>query len=410
MSKYLKSKLGLTVLLVAMIGFGCDYATESVTPEITEDQIESLSPGDIIEGQYIVVFDIDDKAKAVNLEFVNDLRSAVTASANIPSDRISASYNVALQGFAANLSDSQVDILNRDERISYIERDKVVGLAPPCGTPNGGPCDPDDGDGGDDGDNGGDTIIPWGIDRVGGSVNYSGGAVSWVIDTGIQLDHPDLNVDVNRGFTAFTSGPDSRSADDGNGHGTHVAGTVGAFNGILGVASGVSQVPVKVLDRRGSGSISGVIAGVDYVAANANAGDVANMSLGGGASDALDAAVVSAANNGILFSIAAGNSSTWASNSSPARVDHPNTWTIAATDINDSFASFSNYGPPTSFAAPGVNVESTWISSGYRTISGTSMAAPHVAGILIVTGGTVSTNGQSSTAPDGETFPIASHK
>jgi len=246
--------------------------------------------------------------------------------------------------------------------------------------------------------------------RSGGSVNYTGSAVSWIIDTGIQLDHPDLNVDASRGFTAFTSGPDSRSADDGNGHGTHVAGTVGAYNNILGVASGVVQVPVKVLDRRGSGSVSGVIAGVDYVAANANPGDVANMSLGGGASQALDDAVIAAANAGVLFSIAAGNSGTSASNSSPARVDHPNTWTIAATDINDTFASFSNYGPPTSFAAPGVSIESTWTGSGYRTISGTSMAAPHVAGILIVTGGTVNSDGTSSTAPDGVNYPIASHK
>ncbi|TVR12432.1 MAG: S8 family peptidase, partial [Balneolaceae bacterium] len=245
---------------------------------------------------------------------------------------------------------------------------------------------------------------------VGGAVTYSGNRVSWVLDTGIQLNHPDLNVDASRGFTAFSSGPDSRSADDLNGHGTHVAGTIGGYNGILGVASGVVQVPVKVLDRRGSGSVSGVIAGVDYVAANANEGDVANMSLGGGASDALDAAVVNAANQGILFAIAAGNSGALASNSSPARVNHPNTWTIAATDVNDNFASFSNYGPPTSFAAPGVAVNSTWINSGYRSISGTSMAAPHVAGILLVTGGTVNFDGQSSTAPDGKTYPIASHK
>ncbi len=216
-------------------------------------------------------------------------------------------------------------------------------------------------------------------------------------------------MDANRGFTAFSSGPDSRSADDLNGHGTHVAGTIGGYNGILGVAVGVVQVPVKVLDRRGSGSISGVIAGVDYVAANASSGDVANMSLGGGASQALDDAVVNAASQGILFSIAAGNSSTWAANSSPARVDHPNTWTIAASDINDNFASFSNYGPPTSYAAPGVNIESTWINSGYRTISGTSMAAPHVAGILIVNNGNVNSDGQTSTAPDGVRYPIAAH-
>jgi len=418
MIKQTLNKIGFAVVLLALVAYGCDSVTE---PDLTEsvDTAEAVEPGSIIEGSYIVVFNPSEKGKAVDFTQLESLRSDIFASASITESNVVANYNVAVQGFAAQLDSHQLNNLKKDSRIAYIEKDKMVSLAPPCGTPRGGPCDPDDGDG-DDGDDGdgdggdggdsGDAVVPWGIDRVGGAVTYSGSRVSWVIDTGIQLDHPDLNVDASRGFTAFTNGPDSRSADDGNGHGTHVAGTIGAYNGIVGVASGVLQVPVKVLDRRGSGTVSGVIAGVDYVAANASSGDVANMSLGGGTSQALDDAVVNAASQGILFAIAAGNSSTWASNSSPARVDHPNTWTVAATDVNDNFASFSNFGPPTSFAAPGVSVNSTWINSGYRSISGTSMAAPHVAGILIVNNGNVGSDGQSSTAPDGVQYPIASHK
>lgn len=435
-------KLGISVLLLSMIAFGCDSVS---TPDISErdQEIEIAEPGTIIEGSYIVVFEPAEKGKTVDQLEIETMRSELFAKADISSERVIANYNTAIHGFSANLSDEQVRVLGTDSRVAYIEPDRIVALSPPCGTPRGGPCDPDDGDGdngdgdngdgdngdgdngdgdngdgdngdgdnGDDnGDNGdsGDAIVPWGIDRVGGAVNYTGNRVSWVIDTGIQLDHPDLNVDASRGFSAFTRGPDT-GVDDRNGHGTHVAGTIGAFNNIVGVASGVEQVPVKVLDRRGSGSISGVIAGVDHVAANASAGDVANMSLGGGSSQALDDAVVAAANQGILFAIAAGNSGTWASSSSPARVDHPNTWTVAATDVNDNFASFSNYGPPTSFAAPGVSVNSTWINSGYRSISGTSMSAPHVAGILLVNNGNVGSDGQSSTAPDGQNYPIASH-
>ncbi|PWN05366.1 S8 family serine peptidase [Rhodohalobacter mucosus] len=401
-------KLGFAALIIAMISISCDTVTQPAMEE--QVQTEPVA-GEVIDGQYIVVLnpdeaELDSRGKA----YAENFRLAVMNEAGISDDLIMSSYSTVFVGFSAKLDESQLNRLKLDPRVDYIEEDKIVTLAPPCGTPNGGPCEPDDG-GGDSGDGGGSTVItPWGIDRVGGSVTYTGSAVSWVIDTGIQLDHPDLNVDGSRGFTAFNSGPDSKSADDRNGHGTHVAGTIGAQNSILGVASGVVQVPVKVLDRRGSGSVSGVIAGVDYVAANANPGDVANMSLGGGTSQSLDDAVIAAADAGVLFSIAAGNSGTWASGSSPARVDHPNTWTIAATDVNDTFASFSNYGPPTSFAAPGVNVESTWTGSSYRTISGTSMAAPHVAGILIVTGGTVNSNGTSSTAPNGVSYPIASHQ
>jgi subtilisin family serine protease len=165
---------------------------------------------------------------------------------------------------------------------------------------------------------------------------------------------------------------------------------------------------VKVLDRRGSGSYSGVIAGVDYVAANASPGDAANMSLGGPVSTALDQAVLNAASKGIKFAIAAGNESQDANNSSPARVNHQNVFTISAIDQNDVFASFSNYGnPPVDYAAPGVSIFSLYKGGGTTTMSGTSMASPHVCGLLLM--GSIHSDGFAVGDPDGNPDPIAHH-
>jgi subtilisin family serine protease len=271
-------------------------------------------------------------------------------------------------------------------------------LAPPPGKGPGG--------GGGGGSTGQTT--PWGIARVGGAVNYTGSSVAFIIDTGIDLDHPDLNV-ANYGFNTFTSGKDSESLDDGNGHGTHVAGTVAAINnteGVVGVAAGALVVPVKVLNFRGSGTYSGVIAGVNYVAANGNSGDVANMSLGGPASQALDDAVL-AASSSVKFTIAAGNSSDDANKYSPARVNGTNIYTMSSMAEGDIWSSFSNYGnPPIDYCAPGSSVLSTWKDGGYKTISGTSMAAPHVAGILLF-GGSVNSGGTVKNDPDGNSDTIA---
>ena len=163
---------------------------------------------------------------------------------------------------------------------------------------------------------------------------------------------------------------------------------------MIGVAPGAPVVAVRVLDRRGSGSNSGVIAGVDYVAKNGRAGDVANMSLGGGVSAALDQAVINASAGGVRFALAAGNESSDANTSSPGRANGPNVFTVSAFAIGDKWASFSNYGnPPIDYAEPGVAIKSTWLNGGYNTISGTSMATPHLAGLLLTgavrSGGTV---------------------
>ena len=174
------------------------------------------------------------------------------------------------------------------------------------------------------------------------------------------------------------------------------------------MAPGATVIPVKVLDSRGSGSYSGVIAGVDHVAANGAAGDVANMSLGGPVSQALDDAVLAASQNGIIFALAAGNDSDDAHNHSPARVNGSNIYTISAMDVNDVFAYFSNYGnPQVDYCAPGINIKSTWMNGGYNTISGTSMASPHAAGVLLL--GNASTDGYMSGDLDSNPDPIIVH-
>jgi subtilisin family serine protease len=252
-------------------------------------------------------------------------------------------------------------------------------------------------------------VVPWGVPRVGGPVEAAAsGKTAWVIDTGIDPNHPDLNVDVSRAVSYVTRG--RYSTADANGHGTHVAGTIGAINNnidVVGVAAGATLVGVRVLDGSGSGLYSWVIAGVDYVAANAAPGDVANMSLGGGGSATLDQAVINAASQGILFAVAAGNDSANAGSYSPARANHANIYTVSAIDNTDNFAWFSNYGnPPVDVAAPGVNILSTKKGGGTTTMSGTSMATPHVAGLLLL-GLPLHTSGTALGDPDGIPDPIA---
>ncbi len=392
-----KIAAGALVLMLAVVG--CQNVTEI-------SNTDDLSGDKIIEGQYIVVMEpsADGKFKLGDVEQIEAVRSKVFANAELSETNVVAKYNNVLAGFAAQLDDAQLKKLRSNKNVKYIEKDRIYTFAPPCGTPSGGPCD--DGGGGGSGQE-----TPYGITRVNGGVTYSGSNVAWIVDTGIDLDHPDLNVDASRGFNAFTSGRDAKSLDDGNGHGSHVAGTVAAIDnteGVIGVAAGATVIPVKVLDSRGSGSYSGVIAGVDHVGANGSAGDVANMSLGGPTSQALDDAVLAASSNGIWFSLAAGNSSEDANNSSPARVNGTYIVTISAMNSSDNWASFSNYGnPPVDYAAPGVSVTSTWKDGGYNTISGTSMAAPHAAGVLLL--GNASTNGTVNGDPDGNPDPIIVH-
>ncbi len=368
-------------LLIWSCGESEQFSPMQPSSSPTEAALQKPS-SQIIPGKYIIVFK-DDVADVTNL--VAQLAKAHGAA-------VEHVYRHALKGFSANLPDAAVQRLRNDPRIKYIVPDAVVTVGP---TVNRGP-------------GGGSTgqVTPWGVTRVGGPLDGTG-KTAWVIDTGIDLDHPDLNVDVSRSANFVTRGKDS--PDDGNGHGTHVAGTIGAINNdidVVGVAANATLVAVRVLDNRGSGLYSWVIAGVDYVAQNAAPGDVANMSLGGPPNDALDDAIRAAADKGILFAIAAGNDGDDANNYSPARVEYPNVYTVSAIGEDDCLASFSNWGnPPIEFAAPGVNILSTAAGGGTTTLSGTSMATPHVAGLLLL--GAVNSDGTACNDPDGNPDPIA---
>lgn len=368
---------------------------ETVSEPTDENALNTFN--EPIPGQYIVVYSDQTKQKGYNKKAVEDKTNAVLAETNITDAEILNIFGNALNGATLRLTASQAAKLAKNKDVAYVEQDKIVTLAPPGG------------DGEVEASSTQET--PYGITRVNGVSGYTGSGVAWIIDTGIDLDHEDLNVDASRGFNAFTRGRDAKSLDDGNGHGSHVAGTIAALNntvGVIGVAPGATVIPVKVLDSRGSGSYSGVVAGVDHVAANGSSGDVANMSLGGPVSQALDDAVLAASQNGIIFSLAAGNDSDDANNHSPARVNGANIYTISAMDSSDVFAYFSNYGnPPVDYCAPGVSIKSTWKDGGYNTISGTSMAAPHAAGVLLL--GNATTDGYVSGDLDSNPDPIIVH-
>jgi hypothetical protein len=318
-------------------------------------------------------------------------------------------YENSIKGFTINLPCQAADrAFGASAWVARMEPDSIVSISK--GKPNRG---------------GDDTSLEqptqtqdWGVVRVGAPIDDDSEdnnvpsdftATAWVIDSGVDLNHPDLNVYQKGGFTVFSK--KQGGMDDQNGHGTHVAGTIAAIDnsmGSIGVAPGATIVPVRVLDRRGSGTISGVIAGVDYVAENAEDGDCVNMSLGGGISQALDLAVIKAAradpqkydkeldpaeyflHEGPYFVLAAGNNGEDAKNHSPARVggisDTDNIFTIAAIDNNNEMPSWSNYGEDVEYAAPGVSIFSLWKDGGTKTISGTSMAAPHACAVLMLKG------------------------
>ncbi|WP_083610164.1 S8 family serine peptidase [Pontibacter flavimaris] len=253
----------------------------------------------------------------------------------------------------------------------------------------------------------GETVA-WNIERVG--YGDGTGKTVWIIDSGIDTDHADLNVDTARSFSFIYGNP---SIEDGYGHGTSVAGVIGAKNngsGMLGVASNATIIALRVFDDAGAGTVSRAISAVNHVNRNGKPGDVVNMSLGSGISSTLDNAVMTAAANGILFAIAAGNSAVDCSGTSPARVNAPGVYTISAIDSYNKLWSSSNFGAGVDFAAPGVNVTATNKSGSFSSGHyGTSMAAPHVAGILALRGEVLSQGiitGDKDSTPD----PVASVK
>ena len=330
------------------------------TPELARASA-SGAEAQVIPGRYIVVFK-SEVADAPGLA-----RRLVAANGG----QLRYTYEHAIKGFAADLPDAAATALARNPNVDYVEQDQVMAASSDIVYVT-------------------QSNATWGLDRIdqralplSGTFRYSNtgaGVNAYIIDTGMRLSHQEFGGRAVSGFDAIDGG----SADDCNGHGTHVGGTVGG--NLYGVAKGVRLVAVRVLDCGGSGTTAGVIAGVDWVTGNHAKPAVANMSLGGGASTSLDDAVRKSIAAGVSYAIAAGNGNMGgrqqnACNYSPARVAEA--MTIGATTKTDSKTSWSNYGSCVDWFAPGSGITSAWYQNDTQTntISGTSMATPHVAGV-----------------------------
>ncbi|MFD5161544.1 S8 family peptidase [Streptomyces hawaiiensis] len=291
-------------------------------------------------------------------------------------------FGQALNGYSATLSAAEARRLAADPAVASVEQNQRVRLAAT------------------------QTNAPWGLDRIdqtslplSGTYTYpdsaGSGVTVYVIDTGVRITHQQISGRASHGYDAVDGDTD---ASDGNGHGTHVATTIAGTT--YGVAKKAKIVGVRVLNNSGSGTTAGVIAGIDWVTKNHSGPSVANMSLGGGASATLDTAVRNSIASGVTYAVAAGNSSTTASSSSPARVAEA--ITVGATTSTDAKASYSNYGSALDIFAPGSSITAGWHTgdTATNTISGTSMATPHVAGAAAVylAGHTSSTPAQVATA------------
>jgi subtilisin family serine protease len=396
--------LSLSLALMVFVSCTSKEELENVpanSPDLqtAPSEMSSLAINNIdISDQYIVVLKKDDGISGLDVkgkkDHINTKAKGLLKKYEVTGD-VKEVYETALEGFVAKIAPGQLAKMAKDPQVDYIEADQEASIlarrtkVPTTTTPTTSTS----------------QSIPWGITRVGGGATYTGTNSAWVIDSGILLSHPDLNVDLVRGISFVTG---VTSPNDDNGHGTHVAGTIAAINnsfGVVGVAAGAKVVPVKVMDSSGSGTTSSVLAGINYVMSNGKAGDVVNMSIGAGISPTIDDAVLKA--SAVLkFAIAAGNESDYAYNYSPGRVNGPNVYTVSAMDSNSSWAYFSNFGNTTvDYCAPGMTILSTYKNGSYIAISGTSMAAPHVAGLLLL--GSIATSGYVTNDPDGTPDRIA---
>ncbi|PWW56225.1 S8 family peptidase [Actinokineospora spheciospongiae] len=337
------------------VGFGLVGAAAAVaalaTPaQAAEGQIRLAGTANAVADSYIVV--LKDSLRAAEVS----TRASTLASRF--GGQVGKTYDSALDGFSVHMGEAQAKKLAADSSVAYVQANQRFHV---------------------------DATASWGLDRIDQAdlplddtyraPSDGAGVTAYIVDTGINAAHEAFGDRVKSGFDAVD---DDSDPDDENGHGTHVAGTVGGAE--YGVAPGVDLVGVRVLDADGSGTTEGVVAGIDWVTENHSGPSVANMSLGGGVDEALDSAVRGAISSGVVFAVAAGNSGDDAASYSPARVGEA--ITVAASDIDDAQADFSNHGDVVDIYAPGVDITSSWIggSTATNTISGTSMATPHVTG------------------------------
>lgn len=426
MNYYSKSHLiaALAAIIALTLFMACeDSISVKDTPPLPDNQtsvpfqqsLEAAQQGEepqIIEGEYIVIFE-EQWNREISEQvgrLADQLRERILLSHNIHQDSVMNRYRYAIKGFAAKLSAEQADALKDDPRIARVSPNAYMRLGISSAAKPESIATKEDAN---------QTLSAssshsgnWGVARVGGPLDGTG-LTAWVLDSGIDLDHPDLNVDVENSASFIATEP----ADDGNGHGTHVAGIIGSTGqttGIQGVAAGATVVAIKVCFDDGSECpVNSIINGVDYISIRADSDDIVNISIWASSNLAgtedIEEAIINTADTGIRFTLIAGNAADDANDYSPGRIVHNNTWTMSAMDNTDTFAiAFSNFGnPPINYAGPGVDILSLWNDGGTNTISGTSMAAPHVAGILLATGGEPAIDGFVSNDPDGDPDPIA---
>ncbi|MDX8253794.1 S8 family peptidase [Acinetobacter pittii] len=327
-------------------------------PATTNSVLSSSQAKGIIKNQYIVILNKDAGPS-------NDFAQNI---AKQHGGKVLQTYDNVFKGFAVYLPEAAgtafVEAMKKNPNVLSVENDTIMKIDATTQS------NPD-----------------WGLDRIdqktlplNSAYSYlqtGSGTTAYIVDTGILSTHQQFSGRVLSGYTAISDG---NGTTDCNGHGTHVAGTVGGST--YGVAKNVSLVPIRILGCDGSGASSNVIAGLDWILKNGKKPAVVNMSLGGGASTSLDSAVENLFNNGYVMVVAAGNSNTDACSSSPARVSKA--ITVAATDNTDTRASYSNYGSCVDIFAPGSQINSSWIGSNTATkvLNGTSMATPHVAGVV----------------------------
>jgi len=392
-----KTKLMLVTAIVCSTMYSC--VDNEVAAPNEKLIVDTEGDEQLIPNQYIVVFKPENiTASRVNEPVFND-RAAKQKYArettskvrqelqdfyrsnDLASEDVISEFTSLYSGFVAKLDQDKLDQLLGDPRVDFIEQDRMLTLDFEVEAI----YNEDELTKGSSNERAAAQSTTCAIQNAGGAANGSGAnTFIWIVDTGIDLDHPDLNVNLTYSRSFADSSP-----DDSNGHGTHVAGISAAISnsfGVVGVSAGAQVVAVDVLGS-GSAPTSSIISGMDYIAANDISGDVVNMSLGprsrtGCSSSSAYRSALARLNDQSYIALAAGNSSDDARFYDPACQNLNRVYTVASMTCNGSFSSFSNYGTPVDWIATGSSVTSTYPGGRYATLSGTSMASPVVAGIL----------------------------